>query len=62
VWHNINAGYSTQKIPFSGQHGPQKYFDSVLDIFLLFVDEEIITPIVQETNTGTQKNSYKAAL
>jgi hypothetical protein len=28
----------------------------------LFVDEEIITPIVQETNTGTQKNSYKAAL
>jgi hypothetical protein len=55
VWCDINAGYRVQKIPFSGQHGPQKHFDSVLDTFLMFFEEEIIILIVQETNRYVEK-------
>jgi hypothetical protein len=55
VWRDINAEYRAQRIPFSGQHGPQKIVDSVLNTFLLFIDEKIITLIVEETNIYAEK-------
>jgi hypothetical protein len=33
VWRDINAGYRPQKIPLSGQNGPQKHSDGVSDTF-----------------------------
>ena len=50
VWRELRTLYHGRKIPFSGQSGPQKHFDSVLDSFLLFFDEDIINTIVTETN------------
>jgi hypothetical protein len=48
-------GIEHTKHLFSGQDGPQKRFGRVSDTFLLFVYEEIVTLIVQETNKYAER-------
>jgi hypothetical protein len=62
VWREVNALSNNVKIPFTGQSGAQKDFVSVLDIFLLFFDEEVIAVIVAGTNEYAEQYIQKCTL
>lgn len=49
-WTPVDFSYRGNKIPFSGNPGCQKDFETVLDSFLLFFDNDIMQHIVNETN------------
>jgi hypothetical protein len=40
VWHDTNAGYRGQKIPFSGQHGPQNILIMLKTHFYCFLTKK----------------------
>jgi hypothetical protein len=50
IWRAIQILYRGQKIPFTGQCGPQKNVESVLEAFELFFEQHIIHYIFSETN------------
>ena len=50
--------YRGQKIPIIGQYGRQKYFEGVLGMFLMFIDQNVIYHVV-ETNRYVDYHTEK---
>jgi len=47
TYHALQTSYSEQKIPCTGQCGPQKYVECVSELFLLIFAQHVIDHIVE---------------